>query len=226
MLPAEWTWPAGERRPLSFLGQLDLAEAQWEGKSDWLPSNGLLYVFLDQDRRGAEDMVRVLHAADASTKLQAAPKDAWRRFREQRVCFQPCRSAPSLDWFGLWAAELGFSDREFAELERIGDTPPSGDVQHRVGGYPDEIQPERLAISCEYLSRGLNAPSFGEPRVGEPAPPELEAASEDWRLLLQIDSDPALRTSWGDGGRLYIFVRAQDARAGDFTRTITLEHCY
>lgn len=221
MLPAGWTWPAGERRPLSFLGQLDLAEAQSAGTMDWLPPGGLLYVFFDQDRHGAEDMVQVLYAADAATALQAAPKDAWRRFRARRVSFQPCRSAPSLEWLGLDAAELGLSDGEFAALGRIGDAPPSGDIQYRVGGYPNEIQPERLAISCEYQSRGLV-----EPRFGDPIPSEIEAAAEDWRLLLQIDSDPALGMNWRDGGRLYVFIRPQDARAADFTRTVTLEHFY
>jgi hypothetical protein len=150
-----------------------------------------------------------------------APKGVWRRFPERHVSLKPCRSAPSLDWLGLDAAELGFTEGEFNALERIGDTPPRDDTQHRIGGYPDEIQPERLAIACEYLSRDLDEPAFGDP-----IPAELEAAAEDWRLLLQIDSDPELKMDWGDGGRLYVFVRAKDARGRDFTRTITLSHFY
>ena len=220
-LATELPWPAGERRPLSFLAQFDLAEVQAAAAIDWLPKHGYLYFFFDQDRHVSDDMVRVQHVAAASTGLRPAPKGVWRRFRERRVAFELRRSAPSLDWLGIYASELELSDSEFASLNGIGDTPPTGNIQHRIDGYPDEIQPESMAISCECSFRALD-----KPNPGAPVPAELEAAADDWRLLLQLDSDSGLKTEWGDGGRLYVFVRAQDARVGDFTRTVTLEHCY
>jgi uncharacterized protein YwqG len=33
-----------------------------------------------------------------------------------------------------------------------------------------------------------------------------------------LDSDDAMDSNWGDSGRLYYWIREQDARAGDFSR--------
>jgi len=60
------------------------------------------------------------------------------------------------------------------------------------------------------------------PRRGEEVPDSLRRAAREWRLLLQIDSDPALGMNWADGGCLYIFIRARDAKRGDFSKTVTI----
>jgi uncharacterized protein YwqG len=41
-----------------------------------------------------------------------------------------------------------------------------------------------------------------------------------WRLLLQIDSDDDLGLRWGDCGRLYFGMRADDLRAERFERVV------
>jgi len=99
--------------------------------------------------------------------------------------------------------------------------PPSDDVQHRVGGYPNEIQDAQMALICEHAFRGLPDPVYQLDVT-----PELERAADEWRLLIQIDSDPALKMNWGDGGRLYTFIRKTDARAGDFTKTVAIWQSY
>ena len=78
-----------------------------------------------------------------------------------------------------------------------------------------------MAISCECYARGLFP-------CDEKAPPtaEVVAAAASWRLLFQIDSDPDLNMNWGDGGMLYVFIREADARAGDFSKTVTLSQTY
>jgi uncharacterized protein YwqG len=102
-------------------------------------------------------------------------------------------------------------------LDRLADFPdePFGDeLQHRIGGYPSEIQSSQMAVECELAARGLEA--------GAEVTDAIRRASKQWRLLLQIDSDPALKMNWGGGGRLYVFIRQKHAEAGDFSRTVTI----
>jgi uncharacterized protein YwqG len=76
-----------------------------------------------------------------------------------------------------------------------------------------------MGLECEYLARGLQ-PEYRDP------PPNILRASKTWRLLLQIDSDPALKMNWGDAGRLYVFIRQKHAEAGDFSKTVTLSQSH
>jgi uncharacterized protein YwqG len=152
----------------------------------------------------------------ASVNEQSSP--------EKRVSFRRFKSAPSTDWLGPQAYEF---ERENPDIDlreqAAGVTLPSfGGVAHRIGGYPDEIQSDCMRVVCERISRGL--PAYDDKQG--PVPPEMEKASKDWRLLVQIDSDGDLDWNWGDGGMLYVFIRREDARRGDFSQTVTLEQCY
>ena len=220
-LPADLEWPGGYDRPLTFLGQIDLAALGPQSAIDWLPREGRLYAFYDPDGHGMADVTRVLRSAEPSGPASPAPKGVWRRFPERRVAFKALSSAPSLDWLGLDASRMDLDENEFQNLERIGDAPPADEVQHRIGGYPNEIQPERMWLSCEHLARGLPEPAWNED-----IPPAVERAAKEWRLLLQVDSDPDLKMNFGDGGRLYLFIRERHARRGDFSKTVALWQTY
>ena len=220
-LPADLAWPGGWERPRTFLAQIDLAALPPESQIDWLPREGRLYAFYDADGHGCADVVRILHSLEPPGAPASPPPGVKRSFPERRVTFTALRSAPSLDWLGLDASEVGCGEDEFERLERIGDAPPTDEVQHRIGGYPNEIQPERMWLSCEHLARGLPEPSWDED-----IPPAIERAGKEWRLLLQIDSDPTLKMNFGDGGRLYLFIRERHARRGDFSKTVALWQTY
>ena len=126
-------------------------------------------------------------------------------------------SAPSLEWLDRPDLDPELFEARVATLADASDD----GVQHRIGGYPSEIQDECMRLSCEHLARGLPARDFAEP-----TPQALDRASRQWRMLLQIDSDPDLEMNLGDGGRLYVFVRAQQARKGDFSKTVALSQTY
>jgi hypothetical protein len=220
-MPEGLTWPDGEKTPRAFLAQIDLAEAKANRGPTWLPAEGRLYAFYDEWRAGFADEVQMLFSAEPPGPAVEPPltlAQKW-RFRERRAAFLPFRSTPSLDWLGVDLAELDVSDAELDELAGAPDEPFGDELQHRIGGYPSEIQGGEMRLECEYLARGL------ERENGEAAPNILRA-SRTWRLLLQIDSDPALGMNWGDAGRLYVFIRQRHAEAGDFSKTVTLSQCY
>ena len=218
-LPSDTAWPEAGGAPRAFLAQLDLTDVKAAGGPDWLPEAGRLYAFVDINGAGLADYVRVIHSlepgADAAAWPEGLPQKL--RFPERRAGFLALPSTPSLDWLGIDVREIDVSDEE---LDTLSDTPaePFGDeLQHRIGGYPSEIQETRMALECEHLARGLPSPSWDEE-----IPPAIDRASKSWRLLLQIDSDPALKMNWGDAGRLYVFIREKHATAADFSRTVTL----
>jgi uncharacterized protein YwqG len=221
-LPPDVDWPEGARASRAFLAQVDLAEAQAGEALDWLPPEGRIYAFLDQERYGYADAVRILSTAEPPGPPRASPDDLPRksRFPERRVGFLSMKSTPSLDWLGIDVCDLDVSDEELDTLADMPNAPFGDELQHRIGGYPSEIQETNMRLACEHLARGLEYDPGGE------AEPAIERASRSWRLLLQIDSDPALKMNWGDGGRLYVFVRAQHALKGDFSRSVTLMETY
>ena len=215
-LPDGVEWPVGDGRgSYAFAAQIDLAAFRAHGGPEWLPLEGRIYAFADVDRYGSDDQVLVIYAIEAPGPGRNPPPKV-RSFPERRVAFETYASVPSLDWLGIEDFEV--SDTELDELSGLPDEPFGDETQHRIGGYPSEIQGGRLHIECERMRRGL-------PEGAEVTDAILRAAQQ-WRLLLQVDSDDALKMNWGDGGRLYVFIREKDARAGDFSRTVTISQCY
>jgi hypothetical protein len=180
-----------------------------------------LYAFYDHDSHGLADVVCILHSVEPAGAPAVTPKGVWRSFHERRVTFVGRTSAPSFDWLGMAPHETGLDDAALGALDKLANAPPSDEIQHRIGGYPNEIQPERMWLSCEHLARGLPDPDWDEE-----VPPAIQRAAKQWRLLLQVDSDSALKMNFGDGGRLYVFIRERDARRGDFSKTAALWQTY
>lgn len=203
-----------------FLARLDLAEARRAGGPDWLPAQGVLHVFLDDQRWGFADAARVMSApAAAPLVADAACLECGDYARRRALAYTAFVSTPSLDWLGVDYRRLPVDDEAFEDIFDVAREASLPAPLHQVGGYPHEIQSENLSVLCELMARGLDA-------MRDPVTPEIEAAAMDWRLLLQVDSDEDLRLNWGDGGLVYVFVREADARAGDFTRTVTTMHTH
>jgi uncharacterized protein YwqG len=54
----------------------------------------------------------------------------------------------------------------------------------------------------------------------------LRTGAADWRLILQLDTDERAGWMWGDGGKIYVWMREQDVRARRFDRCWTILQSY
>lgn len=214
-LPVGVPWPDGDTAPTAFVAQIDIATFRPHGGFDWLPESGRLYLFFDDDRNGFADCGKLIYTTEAPGAEVAAPValPRNRRFNERRVGFMRFTSVPSRDWLD---EDWPNSSVDWDSFDLLEDGDFGDEIEHRIGGYPSEIQGGQMGLACEYLWRGLTRD------YSQPPPDSLALAARQWRLLLQIDSDPALGMNWWDTGRLYVFVRARDAKKGDFSKTVTL----
>ncbi len=201
-------WPISPRgEQLAFIGQFDLAEAHAQGGPAWLPAEGFLYVFA---LRGGWDVNawRVIYRPYRTEASLNPP--AGTQFPERQVVMTPMKSYPSLDWLGLDCRVMEVEDGELDELADFPGSALADGPQHRIGGYPCELQESPMALMCELAADEVT------PQQAADGAPQVRAARK-WRLLLQVESDQEMQFDWG-GGRLYFFVRISDAQAGDFSK--------
>lgn len=211
-------WPLGVDGPRAFLMQIDLREARTAGGPDWLPPSGALYAFLDPAEFLSGNEVRIRFTTELGLKARPFPHDLPedQRFMERRLGMTAAASTPSFAWLDIApAAMLRHSLKDVLKAS----CPVTPD--HRLGGYPAELHPGQLALECEHLSQDFEGSVYDH----EPSD-DLRRAAEDWRLLLQIDTDRDLGLEYGDRGRFYVFIREEDARRGHFSKTITISQSY
>ena len=229
LLPVPEPWPRVNGRPLASIGQVFLPAVRAEGAALGLPSDGLLSFFYDATEQpwGFDPADRGSWRVDWRTDLEglSIPERPADLNESERFTAVPMR--PELEWtvpgFDAYELEdLSLGDEELERVQAVEDR-LTGDIPaHRVLGHPDLIQSE-MRLECELVSRGIY---FGGDR-GEPVvPPDAEVAARDWRLLLQVDSDGAVGTEWGDVGRIYFWIRAADLEARDFSRTHLSLQCF
>ncbi|MBX9803739.1 MAG: DUF1963 domain-containing protein [Caulobacteraceae bacterium] len=221
-LPASTAWPDRKGRPLSFIAELDLAALRTVGGPDWLPASGFLHLFFD--------------TAEEPWGFDPADRDGWKVIMTDAPAARPLPHPPGLSRDRVFTAVAlaGRSALTYPTTERL-DLPPDvgaafdfeavqtfmdtelGDgPRHQVGGFPGPIQGDAMELEAQLASNGVymgGPDSYSDDRIAA-----LEPGAADWRLLLQIDSDDAAGIMWGDTGTLYVWVREQDARMGDFSR--------
>ncbi len=223
-LPKDQPWPLGATHPLSFIAQIDLAEVAPLDKT--LPRAGLLSFFWDAI--GADwgmapesaSQFRVLYTEPGRALAKAKPpKGLVPAHEHMTVEFAahgleptieitlPFSRTTSFRAIGATAAETNrYLERVYGELTALSPAGPA--PCHRMFGHPDALQgdmPRRIA----YARAGKLAQIDGTPIAA------LEKEATTYRLLLQIDTDAAAGTNWGEG-RLYFWIRKADLRAKRF----------
>lgn len=229
-LPPGFEWPRWRGRELAFLGQLDLAAAGCFPEAG-LPAGGLLLVFYDAAGKpsGLEPShagsCRVVVAAEGQP-LEPAPGE--------RAAFHLCPLVLSreltlppahsfqLDPLDLDAAELAaWGDLRVRLAEHQGvvvEEQFAGPLAlHRLLGHAEPVYGREMELDCQLAANGLDL-SEGE-GYADPKRDELEPGAAEWRLLLQLSSDPELGWDWSEPfGRLYVWIRSDDLLAGEFDR--------
>jgi uncharacterized membrane protein YhaH (DUF805 family) len=89
-LPATMDWPEGRECARCFVAQLDLAEVRAGGGPDWLPAEGRLYFFYDEDAQDRLDLV-----ACYATHDPPGPEPARRKAMNPIRCSTSVGSASS-----------------------------------------------------------------------------------------------------------------------------------
>jgi len=229
LLPVPEPWPRVDGRPLAHVGQIYLPDVGAEGASLGLPTHGILTFFYDASEQpwGFDPADRGSWRVDWRTDLEGLSIPERPSELHQRDRFTAVPMQPELEWTvpGFDAYErddLSFAPEDLERVQAVEDRLTGELPAHRVLGHPDLIQSE-MRLECELVSRGIYlGGDRGEPVV----PPDAERAAREWRLLLQVDSDGDVGTEWGDVGRIYFWIRAQDLEARDFSRVHLSLQCF
>ena len=200
-------WPTWQGQPLDFLAQLDLAAVAAAGGPDWLPPTGILLFFYGPDERWGFD------PADRGSAVVMLAEPGTPPAASSAYPLRYLEPVAGLSYPRADRLAGRFDDESDADWDEALDFATPDEPAHQIGGYPDPVQNDDMELECQLASNGID--------VGTPAgyksaaAKQLESGSSDWRLLLQIDSDDD--HMWGDLGKIYFWIREQDARAGDFS---------
>lgn len=229
-------------QPLSFLAQIDLAEiAAVLPAEPGLPTFGMLYFFYDVvynawgfDPHDAPAFA-VIYSEAASGLAPRNPPDIGEKpeaFPVRRL--KPHRTLTAVPDLPYYRELLGMSPEAWEEYATlIFDLGIEADIRarhpgvrpapdHRLVGWPDIIQNE-MEPECALVTGGIYC-GDGRGYASEEGR-RILAEPNDWRLLLQIDSDEDHGKLWGDAGKLYFWIREQDLAARDFKRCWLIQQC-
>jgi len=237
LLPPDAVWPEWQGKPLSFLAQIDLAEINACVPS-FLPKGGCLYFFYDQeqstwgfDPKDAGSW-RVLHttAPRQSLAQRPAPAGLNKDYIYNEKLIAPHRinilsAADAINEQKEFSDEKEFIDdaRNFDSYCEYRDSLFEKLPPHQMLGHASSIQHAEMDLECQLAANGIyvgNAEGYQDPRVET-----LKAGAADWKLLLQLDSDDDIGWMWGDVGRIYFWIRKQDAARADFNNVWMILQC-
>ncbi len=218
-LPKEQEWPKNELgKSLSFIGQLNFEEVSKYDQSGLLPKQGLLSFFYcaDQEAWGFDPKDRqrfkIIYTDNVnSTVKHELPTDLEKHsiFKPNRLTFNSSLSIPT------WQEDS--IDGLIEEEDSDNYMEASSGSDNQIFGYANCVQ-GTMELECQLVTNGLycgDSTGYEDPRRKE-----LETGKDDWVLLLQLDSDEEKTGMiWGNGGRIYFWIKHQDLANKDFDKT-------
>ena len=236
-LPAGVEWFRTESDiPMSFVAQVNFAEAAPYDLEHKLPKNGMLYFFYDCspdgmpwgfDPEDADGWKVYFYDGDpAAISRREVPEDLEEDdngiiFGAARMCFEAAMELPSPESDLTNSLDLpdddDLQDRYWEWLEDQGD-----ELINKLLGHADPVQ-SGMELECEYVTNKINC---GSPEGYAIAKSRgLDKNAVRWNLLMQVDSNEDIGMMWGDMGRLYLWITNEDLAARNFEKTWLILQC-
>lgn len=228
---AAFKWPQWNGMPLAFLCQINLSEIPRTEAARRLPPEGMLYVFYDQEQRtwGFDPKDRgswkILYINDShDLNPVQAPPGLGKAFiySEKFVRFSEVSTYP--DGQDERIDKLDLDEEQFDDYFELCQSVFEGQPFHQLFGYAAPVQGNEMDLECQLASNGLyngDASAHKDARFKD-----LEAGRREWMLLLQLDTDDDTQMMWGDAGRLYFWIRADDLEKKNFENVWMILQCY
>ncbi|MDH3619457.1 MAG: YwqG family protein [Gammaproteobacteria bacterium] len=220
-LPVNADWPRRGERLLTFIACIDLDEVRQTKTIPWLPDRGRLLFFYDTeeqpwgfDPKDADGWKVLLVEDGAATEKAEGPS-----LNRIGLNFRRFDSLPDIQRFD----DLGLVISEQEEDDWFDGDMQIGHAPFQIGGYPNPVQNDTMELECQLVSNGLycgDSTGYKDPRAAE-----LAECADEWRLLLQLDSEDDLGEMWGDCGLIYFWIRETDARAANFDKAWLVLQC-
>jgi uncharacterized protein (TIGR02996 family) len=195
-LPRGAGWPRCERAPLQFLAQFDLAELRRTVAGRALPPAGLLSFFMYHDYDRDEYGTPEGRGVPGGLRVIHTPPGA-----DLVAADPPDDLAPGFGRPGR-ACRLALTD--------------ALDIPDFAAGWP-AFESNDWGLPVDRAGHQL----FGYTHVTVLA--EDPTPGPEWEQLIRFDSDHQLRWGWGDGHRLFWYIRSADLRAGRFDDTVAID---
>lgn len=231
IVPPGFVWPMRGDVPLGFLAQVDISEARsaWgnhlENTDDTLsiselPEMGALYFFIDYENEpwgiDANEVgsFSVIHCPDITGATPMRPpsisENKFDGLAEGVMSLSRIESCLPLElWSNNWTRKMCAKEDEAfnSAMEKAFNNNP----RHQLLGFPDPVQYPGMNEECAEMAKK----AFGLTSVNP----------NDWKLLLQIDTDDDLDLIWGDMGKVYFWIDQNDLKSHRFDRAWAILQC-
>ena len=222
-------------RPLSFLAQFDLSEISEYDTEGLLPKTGLLSFFYEFETScwgydpKDKGCARVFYFEDTSELVPAEfPEDLDEdmRFPEFNITANCERSYQTYEDFLVQRDPRVNLWEEFESAQkRLGIEEP-GECS-KLLGWADVIQ-GNMTRECELVSRGYYLGNGWDNVTPKDRQEAEQWANRDWLLLFQLDSvldNGNFELLFGDGGRVYFYIRREELEKRIFDNVWLILQC-
>lgn len=224
-----------KNRPLTFFAQFDLEEISKYDTEGLLPKTGVLSFFYEYDSQPwgydpkDKGCARVYLFPEKSALHRAEfPEEFEEDFRlpEFKISMECEKSYPDYEELLIQRDPRTSPYEDFEEAaEKLGIEEP--DERSKLLGWADTIQGS-MPRECELVSRGYYLGSGWDDIKPQDRQEAEQWGSRDWLLLLQLDSvfdTDDFELTFGDGGRIYFYIRREDLAAGNFDNVWLILQC-